>query len=59
MAKSLACSDLGMADCPGSFKVETEDELMQHVQMHASVAHPDLEMTPELREQMKAVVKTA
>ena len=58
MAKSLKCADLGMADCPGSFTVETEEELMQHVQMHASVAHPDLEITPETSEQMKAVVKT-
>jgi predicted small metal-binding protein len=58
MAKSLKCADLGMADCPGSFTVETEEELMQHVQMHASVSHPDLEITPETSEQMKAVVKT-
>lgn len=58
MAKSLACADMGMADCPGSFTVETEDELMQHVQIHAAAAHPDLEVTPEMAEQMKAIVKT-
>ena len=58
MAKSLACVDMGMADCPGSFTVETEDELMQHLQIHAAVAHPDLEVTPEKAEQMKAMAKT-
>lgn len=59
MAKSLACADLGMAECPGSFTVETEDELFQHVQIHAQVAHPQLEMTPELIEQAKGLVKTS
>ncbi|MBI3648891.1 MAG: DUF1059 domain-containing protein [Actinobacteria bacterium] len=58
MAKSLACADMGMAGCPGSFTVETEEELMQHVQIHAGVAHPDLEITPEMGEQMQAVIKT-
>jgi predicted small metal-binding protein len=58
MAKSIACADMGMTDCPGSFTVETEDELMHHVQIHAAAAHPDLEVTPELAEQMKGLVKT-
>lgn len=58
MAKSLACADLGMAGCPGSFTVETEDELWQHVDIHAKVAHPELEMTPEMIEQAKGLVKT-
>jgi Protein of unknown function (DUF1059). len=58
MAKSAACADLGM-DCPGNFTVETEDELMQHLAMHAGAAHPDLEITPEVMEQLKGIVKTA
>jgi predicted small metal-binding protein len=57
MAKSAACADLGM-DCPGNFTVETEDELMKHLAMHASAAHPELEMTPEVMEQLKGAVKT-
>lgn len=57
MAKSAACADLGM-DCPGNFTVETEDELMQHLAMHASTAHPELELTPEVMEQLKGAVKT-
>ncbi len=59
MAKSLACADLGMADCPGSFKVETEEELFEHVALHAEKAHPELEMSPELIEQAKSLVKTS
>jgi predicted small metal-binding protein len=47
-----------MAGCPGSFTVETEEELWQHVDIHAKAAHPELEMTPELLEQAKGLVKT-
>jgi predicted small metal-binding protein len=57
MAKSAACADMGM-DCPGSFTVETEDELMQHLEIHAKAAHPELEMTPEVVEQIKGAIKT-
>jgi predicted small metal-binding protein len=59
MAKAIACADMGMADCPGSFKVETEEELFEHVGLHAQRAHPQLEMTPELIEQAKGLVKTS
>ena len=53
MPKSLRCADAGM-DCAGQFTTETEDELMKHVQLHAAEAHPDLEITPELAEQILA-----
>ncbi len=46
MAKQFACQDAGM-DRPGNFTVETETELMQHVQVHAKSAHPDLQVTAE------------
>ena len=57
MAKSAACADMGR-DCPGNFTVETQDELMQHLEMHAKTAHPELQMTPEKVEQMKGAIKT-
>lgn len=57
MAYSLRCADTG-ADCPGVFVTETEDELMQHLQLHASVAHPDMELTPETVQQLKGLVRT-
>jgi predicted small metal-binding protein len=57
MAKEFACQDAGM-DCPGKFTVETESELMQHVEVHAKAAHPDLQVTPELQRQIKSLTKT-
>jgi len=41
------------------FKVETEEELFAHVALHAETAHPQLEMSPELMEQAKALIKTS
>ncbi len=57
MAKQFACRDAGM-DRPGKFTVETESELMQHVQVHAKSAHPDLQVTAELPRQIKSLTKT-
>ena len=57
MAKSAACADIGL-DCPGNFTVETEEELMQHLDMHTKVAHPEIEMTPEKIEQVRGAIKT-
>jgi predicted small metal-binding protein len=57
VAYSIRCADSG-ADCPGVFTTDTEDELMQHVQMHASVAHPEMTLTPETLEQIKGLVQT-
>jgi predicted small metal-binding protein len=57
MAKQFACQDAGM-DCPGKFTVATENELMQHVEVHAKAAHPDLQVTPELQRQIKSLTKT-
>ncbi len=56
MAYSLKCGDLGN-DCPGSFTTETQDELMKHVELHAGQAHPDMEMTPEVMEQVQGIVR--
>jgi predicted small metal-binding protein len=55
MAYSIRCADAGV-DCPGSFTTETKDELMKHVELHASEAHPDLELEPS---QIEALVKSA
>lgn len=57
MAYSLKCADAGQ-DCPFSVTTATEDELMQHVAVHASVAHPDMELTPETLAQVKGLVRT-
>ena len=55
MAYSAACADTG-ADCPGSFTVETRDELIEHVNIHLAESHPGFEMTSdEMNELIKAV----
>jgi predicted small metal-binding protein len=56
MAYSIRCADTG-ADCSGAFTADTEDELMQHVEIHASVAHPEMKLTPETTEQVKNLVR--
>lgn len=56
MAVSLKCADMGKLECPGSFTVETDDELWKHVGMHAAESHPDLEMTPEVMAMAQGVV---
>jgi predicted small metal-binding protein len=40
MTDSYACSDYpGMETCAGRFEAESHDELWQHIELHASVAH--------------------
>jgi|GEM_PF-6334528 len=56
-AKQITCRDAGI-DCPRQFKVETEDQLMQHLQIHGKVAHPDIPMDPEFLRQVKSLIKT-
>jgi predicted small metal-binding protein len=54
-AYSIRCADAG-TDCPGSFTTETKEELIKHVELHASEAHPDLDLQPE---QVEALVKSS
>ena len=58
MAYSLRCADAG-ADCPGEFRVETEDELMAHVQLHAQTAHPDMTLDDDAVGQLKGLVRSS
>ncbi|MCB0254677.1 MAG: DUF1059 domain-containing protein [Anaerolineae bacterium] len=53
--KTLYCRDLGF-DCDGVVRVETEEELLRQVAEHAKLVH-DLEVTPELVEQAKQLVR--
>lgn len=58
---SYACKDYpGMEACPGTFYAETEDELWQHIELHASVAHEEdpSGWTSEDRAQLKTLIKT-
>jgi len=56
MAKSISCSDAG-SDCGWSATAETEEELMGKVTEHTKADHKDLEITPELVEKIKSLIK--
>ena len=58
MPYDLRCADTG-TECAFACTTQTEDELMQHVQVHASVAHPDMELTPETVAQVKSLIRTS
>lgn len=57
MPVTLKCADLG-GDCPGEFTTESADELMEHVALHASRAHPELQLTPEVVTLAKSLIHT-
>ena len=57
MATSITCADTG-ADCPFSVTTANEGELMQHLQVHAAAAHPDMEMNAERVAQVRSLIKT-
>ncbi|MGD0273333.1 MAG: DUF1059 domain-containing protein [Gaiellaceae bacterium] len=54
-AYSFSCADTG-AECPASFTIESKEELIEHVQLHARKAHgkPDLS-----REDIEPGIKVA
>jgi Protein of unknown function (DUF1059) len=56
MAMSLRCADTG-ADCRGEWTTDTEGEFWKHWELHVAEAHPDLVVTPGLREQTKGFVR--
>jgi predicted small metal-binding protein len=56
MAYALRCADSGM-DCPAEFKTATEEELMEHVKVHASIAHPQLELNEDTVAMVKSLVQ--
>jgi predicted small metal-binding protein len=58
MSYSIACKDAGM-NCPGAFTTESESELIEHVEMHARKAHPDMRLDDQARQQIRQLVKTA
>ena len=45
MAYKLACAETG-AKCAFEVITESRDELMEHVRIHAQMAHPELAKNP-------------
>jgi predicted small metal-binding protein len=55
--KQLSCRDAG-ADCDFLVRAETEDEVMSVAAGHGSRVHGMTEVTPELKNKMKSIIKT-
>jgi predicted small metal-binding protein len=55
MAYKLTCAETG-ANCPFEVKTETKDELMQHVAVHAKMAHPEMASKPPSPEQIEQLI---
>ena len=58
MAKSISCEDAG-SDCRWSATAETREELMAITEEHIKEFHKDLQVTPELVEKLKTLMKEA
>ena len=61
MTFSYVCRELqGMDTCPGEFYAATKDELLQHMDLHAKVAHQqDPSAWPaEVTAAVRAVIRT-
>ncbi|MCH6547372.1 MAG: DUF1059 domain-containing protein [Gemmatimonadetes bacterium] len=56
MAFSIRCADAG-TDCPGEFKTESQEEWMEHVELHASRAHPDMKLDEATWQQLASLVE--
>ncbi|MEQ8966863.1 MAG: DUF1059 domain-containing protein [Azospirillaceae bacterium] len=54
--KTIRCGDL-MPGCDFEARASTDDELMQKVAAHAQDKHPDLALTPETIEAVKAKIR--
>ena len=53
---SIECKDLGM-DCGFKATAETEDELLKKVAEHAAEVHGIKEISPDLMEKVKSIIK--
>ena len=56
MAKTYTCRDVGV-DCDWKTSGATEDEVMATIGEHAAQVHPTIELTPELVEAVRGVIK--
>lgn len=56
MAFSFKCADAG-GSCPGAFQTESREEVLQHIQMHAQSAHPEMKAGPQELQQLAQMVK--
>ncbi len=55
MAKAVYCKDAGFSDCAAVMRGDTE-EVIQKAAEHGKSVH-NLELTPELAQQVKTLIK--
>ena len=55
MALKMACAETG-AKCPFEVVAETKEELMQHVGIHAKMAHPEMAANPPSPEMIAKLI---
>jgi predicted small metal-binding protein len=55
VAYKLVCAETG-AKCPFEVTTEKRDELMQHIGIHAKMAHPEMASTPPSPEMLNKLI---
>ena len=55
MAYKMVCAETG-AKCPFEVVSSTRDELMQHVAIHAKMAHPEMASKPPSPEMVEKLI---
>ena len=58
MAKEIRCRDVGF-DCDGVIRADSEEEALQQAAAHAQSVHGLAEVTPEVVEKVKSVMREA
>ena len=56
MAKTIHCKDVGF-DCEGIVQAESEEKVLQMAAEHAKAAHGISELTDEMIEKVKSVIR--
>jgi predicted small metal-binding protein len=57
VAFKLVCADTG-AKCPFEVVAPTREELMEHVAVHAKMAHPEMAAAPPSPETIAKLIQT-
>lgn len=55
MAYKVVCAESG-AKCPFEVVSSTRDELMEHVKIHAKMAHPEMAKNPPSAEMVSKMI---
>ncbi len=56
MAFQVKCADSG-AKCDFEVKADTREEIMDHIQVHAKHAHPEMLKNPPPREAIEKLIR--